>query len=258
MGPMTEGELTGRVALVTGGAGAIGRAIGARLARLGAIVVLADLDPTAAERAARELGGPPDLGAGLGVDVADLPSVGRLVERVLERFGRLDVVVNNAGLNRHGSNADQSEADWDAVLAVNLKGAFNVCQAAIPTLQQQRSGRIVNLASRVWVSGSLPAYTASKAGLVGLTRSLARELGPWNVTANAVAPSLVATPFTRAGRSEEEFAAIAARAINQTPLGRLATPEDVAVAVAFFASPDAAFITGEVLHVCGGAQLAPA
>ena len=254
---MIEGALTGRVALVTGGAGAIGRAIGSRLARAGAIVVLADLDATAADRATRELGVASELGSGLGVDVADRASVGQLVERVLERFGRLDVVVNNAGLNRHGSNADQSEADWDAVLAVNLKGAFNVCQATIPTLRLQRFGRIVNVASRVWVSGSLPAYTASKAGLVGLTRSLARELGPWNVTANAVAPSLVATPFTRAGRSEQEFAVFAARAVAQAPLGRLATPEDVAGAVAFFASPDAAFITGEVLHVCGGSQLAP-
>lgn len=257
MGPMIDG-LSGQVALVTGGAGAIGRAIGARLARGGATVVMADLDAAAAERAAHELGAVSDRHTGLGVDVGDRASAGYLVERVLGRFGHLDVVVNNAGLNRRGSNADQSERDWDAVLAVNLKGVFNVCQAAIPALLQQRAGRIVNVASRVWLSGSLPAYTASKAGVVGLTRSLARELGPWNVTANAVAPSMVATPFTRNGRSDEEFAAFAAHAVAQTPLGRLAAPEDVAGAVAFLASPDAAFITGEVLHVCGGSQLAPA
>lgn len=255
---MEAQELAGAVALVTGGGGAIGRAIGARLHRAGAIVVLADLDEEQAAAAARTIDDGGERAGGMALDATDRAAVQALVEQIVAQRGRLDVVVNNAGLNRRGTNEGLSEADWDAVLAVNLKGVFNVCQAAIPVLKRQGSGRIVNIASRVWLSGSIPAYTASKTAVIGLTRSLARELGPWGITSNAVAPSMIATPFTMGGRSDEEFARVAERFVAQTPLGRLATPEDVAGAVYFLASPDAAFITGEVLHVCGGSQMAPA
>jgi 3-oxoacyl-[acyl-carrier protein] reductase len=241
-----------RVALVTGGAGAIGRAIGERLARDGIAVALADLNVADADAAAAPIGG-----LGLGIDVTNRRSIDGAIENLLEHYGRLDIVVNNAGLNRRGTNESMDLDDWNDVLEVNLGGAFQVTQAAIPWLKRSSAGRIVNIASRVWLSGSIPAYTASKAGIIGLTRSLARELAPWGVTANAVAPSMLATPFTQSGRSDEEFAASAQRFVQQTPLARLCTPADVAGAVAFFAGPDAAFVTGEVLHVAGGSQMAP-
>jgi NAD(P)-dependent dehydrogenase (short-subunit alcohol dehydrogenase family) len=259
---MNGNSLQGLVALVSGGAGAIGQAICARLWRGGASVVVADLDTMAAGRAAASLesgeqGSGEQVAIGTGLDVASRESTLAVVDSVVRRFGRLDVVVNNAGINRPGWSADMAEADWDAVLEVNLKGAFLLSQAAIPQLERQRGGRIVNIASRTWLSGTVPAYTASKAGLIGLTRSLARELGPLGVTVNAVAPGTVPTPFNLQSRDQAALDEKYATQTNLTPLGRLATPDDVAAAVAFFASPEAGFITGEVLHVAGGLQLAP-
>jgi NAD(P)-dependent dehydrogenase (short-subunit alcohol dehydrogenase family) len=245
------GPFAGRVAVVTGGAGAIGRAIGARLARDGARVVVADVAIDQAREAAQDL----ENSIGLGVDVTDLASTRELVARVVERFGRLDFLINNAGINRPGTHIDQTEDDWRAVLDVNLTGPFNMLQAAIPTMQTQRYGRIVNIASRVWLGGVRPGYTASKTGLVGLTRSAAKELGPHNITCNALAPSRVETPAVLSFWSEEEWADIMREEMKLTPLRRLATPEDVAAGAAFFCSADAAFITGEVLHICGGSQL---
>lgn len=249
-------EYEGRVALVTGGAGDLGITICRRFAMAGARVVLADIVTNGMEAQAAEL-----LGSQghlvLSVDVSDLDSVNSMVNSITNRLGRIDFVVNAAAINRRGTNERLSKNDWQAVIDVNLGGPFNVCQAVIPVLKQQKEGRIINIGSRVWLSGATPNYTASKSGLVGLTLSLARELGPWNITANVVAPSYFESPFTNTGRTESEIAAFTARFAAMTPLGRVATPDDIAGAVLFLASKDAGFITGEVINVSGGAHLAP-
>ena len=177
----------------------------------------------------------------------------RAVDR---RFGRIDYLVNNAGLNVTAPLADTQLGDWNAVLSVNLTAPMRLAQAALPYWIAQGSGAIVNVGSRAWLSGSFPAYTASKAGLVGLTRSFAVELGAVNVRANAVAPGFVDTGFTRRDRSNEELEVAHDRVRQITPLGRIGLPDDVANAVNFLLSDEASFITGEVLNVSGGAHLA--
>jgi 3-oxoacyl-[acyl-carrier protein] reductase len=244
---------------VTGGAGTLGAAIGARFARDGADVVLADLDAAAAaDQAGGIAGSTGRRAAGWPVDVTDPKSVAALLQRLQDVFGRLDYVVNNAAVSDHSPLGRLSAADWHALMAVNVWGPTALCQAAMPLWKAAGGGRVVNIASRTWLSGGPVAYTTSKAGVVGLTRALAVELAALNVTVNAVAPSMVITPFSRGERTEAEFAAFAERHRKITPLGRLASPQDVANAVAFFASDQAGFVTGEILHVCGGAQLAAA
>lgn len=245
-----------RVAVVTGGAGALGAASGLRLARDGVTVVLVDVDGDEAERQAERIRtrtGRPAVGRK--VDVTDENDVEQLVDEIGSRFGRLDQLVNAAGRNARGGFAEM-RADWDQVVAVNLWAPALLCHASADLLAVG-GGAIVNIGSRTWLSGGPAAYAASKAGLVGLTRALAVELGPRDITVNAVAPSMVVTPFTRSGRSDAEFDAIVERHRAMAAIPRLATPEDVANAVAFLASDQARFITGEVLHVSGGAQLAP-
>ncbi|SHJ30270.1 3-oxoacyl-[acyl-carrier protein] reductase [Roseomonas rosea] len=240
------------VAAVTGGAGELGFAICRRLARAGMLPVMLDRDAARlSERAAAleaEFGLPPSH---IALDLVAADAAARAMEQIAQRHGRLDCLVNNAGLSAGHQIASISLADWEAVMRINLTVPMLLAHAAMRFWRAQGSGSIVNMASRTWLSGAGPAYTASKAGLVGLTRSLAVQLGEFNVTVNAVAPSYVRSAFNSQSGPETER-----RHLRLGVLSRLATPEDVANAVAFLASGEARFITGEVLHVAGGAQLA--
>jgi 3-oxoacyl-[acyl-carrier protein] reductase len=256
---MSSGALKSaeRVALVTGAAGAIGTAIAHRLARTGSAIVVADLEVSKVRRLCSDLSEAHQVAVlGLAADLADPAAAEAMISAIAAQAGRLDHLINNAGLNRPQALETMSLDDWESVFAINLRAPMLLAKAAIPLWRRQGGGAIVNIGSRVWASGAMPAYTASKAGLVGLTRSLAVELGPLRVTANVVAPSFVDTPFTRQNRSEEEIAAMHDRVLQMTPIPRLGMAEDIAGAVAYLVSEEAGYVTGEVIHVCGGSQLA--
>ena len=244
------GLCDGKVALVTGGSRGIGRAIALALAAEGARVALCARNVEAAREVEREIATLGGETLAQQADVADAAQVDALVKATLEKLGGLDILVNNAGITRDNLLMRLKEEDWDAVMDVNLKGAFNCCKAAVRPMLKARGGRIVNITSVVGLSGNAGQanYAATKAGLVGLTKTLARELASRNITVNAVAPGLVPDTGMTADLSEEA----SEHMLSQVPLGRAGTPEDVAHAVVFLASARAAYITGQVLQVDGG------
>jgi 3-oxoacyl-[acyl-carrier protein] reductase len=238
------------VALVTGGGRGIGRACAAALAREGAHVAIGDIDPTLLDDALNAIEEAGGEGAAFEMDVTDRRQIDQVVNAVCDQFGRIDILVNNAGIYEILSFEEITEEQWDRVLAVNLKGVFLCSQAVVGRMKAQRGGRIINMSSSAGKTGGVLCgahYAVSKAGIISLTKSLAREVGPYGVTVNAIAPGRIATPMIAAA-SEEQNEAMC----QQTPLRRLGKPADVAQAVVFLASAAADFITGEVVDVNGG------
>ena len=240
----------GQVAIVTGAGRGIGRAIALRLASEGARVACVSRSEENATKTKNEINDTrSDAAKAYAVDVADHAAVQKIGARILEDFGRSDILINNAGVTRDALAMRMSLEDWDDVINTNLRGAFSFTQALVRAMTKQRNGRIINISSVIGLMGNAGQtnYGASKAGLIGFTKSLARELASRNITVNAVAPGFVITDMT-AGLSEKIKDAIH----SKIPLGRTGTPEDIAAAVAFLASPEAAYITGQVLCVDGG------
>jgi len=243
----------GRVALVTGAAQGIGLGIATRLAADGATVVLADRNPDALQATAVEMAEQfgPDRVHSRRLDVTESARVAETVDELAHELGPVDVLVNNAGIIRDGWVDNLTDHDWDAVLAVNLTGAFHCCRAVVPTMKERAYGRIVNIASRAWMGNPGQSnYSASKAGLVGLTRALALELVKFGITVNAVAPGMIDTPMAQSLKPE-----VLKRLVAAQPGGRMGTIAEVASVVTYLASEEASFVTGQVVNVCGGKSL---
>ena len=239
----------GKIAVITGASRGIGRSIALALAAEGAKIVAVDLDLTATEAVVAELRGQGAEAVAVVGNVTSADDAEKMIDAAVQAFGRVDILVNNAGITRDGLLIRMKEEDWDAVLTVNLKGAFLCTKAVSKVMTRQRSGRIINIASVVGQMGNAGQanYCASKAGLIGLTKSNARELAKRNITVNAVAPGFIATAMTDAlpEKAREELVA-------QIPLERLGAPEDIANAVLFLVAERSGYITGHVLSVNGG------
>lgn len=245
-----DAMLKDQVAIVTGGARGIGRCISQALAKQGATVVVADLNLEGAQATANELAAA--TGARVeaaGCDVSNVEACAKLVDETVARLGKIDILVNNAGITRDKLLARMTPEDWDLVLKINLTSVFACSKAAARHMAKQRSGRIVSIASVVGVIGNAGQcnYSASKAGIIGFSKSLARELGGRGVTVNAVAPGFIQTAMTDVLSDE-----VKEQLLKAVPMGRLGQPEEVADAVLFLASPMATYITGQVLNVNGG------
>jgi 3-oxoacyl-[acyl-carrier protein] reductase len=246
-------SMSGKYTIVTGGSRGIGRAIVEEFSRRGSAVAIADINEERAKSTAREIS---EINGnqviGVKADVSDHESAKEMVKQVVDTFGKVDILINNAGVTRDNLIIRISEEDWDIVLNVNLKGAFNCSQAVIRPMMKQRYGRIVNISSVSGLAGQAGQtnYSASKAGLIGFTKALAREVASRKITVNAVAPGFIPTALTV--DLPDEFKEWA---MNLTPAGRMGEPEEVAYAVAFLASDEAAYITGQVLSVDGGMMM---
>jgi 3-oxoacyl-[acyl-carrier protein] reductase len=242
-------KLTGKVALVTGAAQGIGRAIALLLARNGADIVVSDINLEKAEETAKEIRAIGPKATAVKVDVSNLSDVERMVEAIIEKLAKIDILVNNAGITRDKLILRMTEEDWDAVLGVNLKGTFNCTKTVIRHMAKQRSGKIVNIASVVGEMGNAGQanYSASKAGVIGLTKTIAREYAQRGINVNAIAPGYIETPMTDAlpEKAKEELKKL-------IPMERLGKPEDVAEAVLFLVCEESSYITGQVLNVNGG------
>lgn len=242
-------DLTGRVALVTGASQGIGRSCALKLASCGAAVTLAARNQEKLNDVARQITAAGGKAATFALDVADESKVKEVFKAATAQFGKIDILVNNAGITRDQLVMRMKRADWDDVLSTNLTSAFLCIQQAIPSMLKQRWGRIINISSIFGQTGQAGQanYSASKAGLIGLTMAIAREVGSRNITCNAVAPGFIETDMTT--RMGEQFKE---NAVKMIPLGRIGSTEDVANSVAFLASEEASYITGHVLSVNGG------
>ncbi len=248
-----QSPLQGKVALVTGASRGIGYSIALRLGAAGARVVVNDMvfreGPDAVLEAMRNAGTEAKIAQ---ADITDAAQVQKLFQEVEAEWGGVDILVNNAGITRDGLIMRMSEEDWDAVLKVNLKGAFLCCRGATRNMLRKRWGRIINMSSVVALAGNAGQvnYSASKAGLIGLTRTLAKELASRNVTVNALAPGFIDTDMVKALPE-----AARQQALSRIPTGRFGTPEDIAGVVAFLATEEASYITGQVIGIDGGIEI---
>jgi 3-oxoacyl-[acyl-carrier protein] reductase len=242
-------EFKGQVALITGGARGIGKAIAVSLAKRGADLAIADISSESARETAKEIASLGVKAVPVALDVSKSSEVSGAIEGIVREFGRLDIVVNNAGITKDGLILRMKEEDWDAVIGINLKGVFLCSREAVKVMVKQRYGRIVNIASVVAFMGNpgQANYSASKAGIVGLTKTIAKEYASRGITANAVAPGFIATAMTDAlaENVREEM-------LKSIPVGKFGSVDDVANAVVFLSSPETAYITGQVIHVNGG------
>jgi 3-oxoacyl-[acyl-carrier protein] reductase len=239
-------------AIVTGAGQGIGRSIALKMAHEGADVVIAEMNPHTGDQAKKEVEALGRRALFLSVDVANQRQVQEMVTEVLKTWGRIDILVNNAGFDRGATLLKVKEEDWDAVLDVHLKGTMNCIQAVAPHMIENRYGKIVNISSIYGKSGGIAAisYSSAKAGIIGLTKSVARELGRHQINVNVVLPGLILTP-TIAKMAEKYKNMI----IEHTPLGRIGQPEEVANVVAFLASDEASFMTGAMVEVSGGSSM---
>ena len=242
-------RLKEKKAIVTGAGQGIGRSIALKMAHEGADVVIAEMNPDSGNQAKKEVEALGRKALFFPVDVADQKQVKGMVEEVLRIWGRIDILVNNAGFDRGATLLKVKEEDWDAVLGVHLKGTMNCIQTVAPHMIENRYGKIVNISSIYGKTGGIAAisYSSAKAGIIGLTKSVARELGRYQINVNVVLPGLILTPTI--AKMAEKYKNII---INNTPLGRIGQPEEVANVVAFLASDEASFMTGASVEVTGG------
>jgi len=245
-------RLQNRVAIVTGSARGIGKVIVDRLAAEGAIIIISDVSVEAGEDAVNQLNSNGVNAIFIPCDVSNAEDANNLVAKTMEKFGKIDILVNNAGIRRDTLLVRMKDDDWDLVLNINLKGAFNCCRAVAKTMMKQKEGKIINISSVVGLMGNAGQvnYSASKAGLFGLTKSVAKELGLRNITVNAIAPGYIDTEMTRelSDKVKEEY-------LQHIPLRDFGQPEDVANLVLFLASDEARYITGEIIRVDGGLSM---
>jgi 3-oxoacyl-[acyl-carrier protein] reductase/2-[hydroxy(phenyl)methyl]-succinyl-CoA dehydrogenase BbsD subunit len=241
----------GKVALITGSASGMGKQTARRMAEAGAAVVVNDIDPGKVEVTVAEFRDAGLSASGAVADISKPEAVETMVREIIARHDRLDILINNAGLEKAGPLRKLTEADWDLTVDVNLKGTFLCTQAVHGHMVNRKHGRIINIASRAWLGGPGQApYSAAKAGVVGLTRTLALELGRNGITTNCIAPGLIHTPMWDALPDKDKAFMLA-----KLPTGKIGEPDDIASAVMFLADDEAGFINGQVLYVCGGRSL---